>query len=146
MGSIPSRSTQHRILRIGDKLKKIIALLATMVVTLGLILTPSLQPAQASPGSFAYVQYVDRGWSGRIIKIKCHTNGVWYSLRTGQHSRQFCGQNGWVDAIEADACSYLKVENITTGQIIQYGNGYHGYGPPGGYWNMWVNTRFPNPC
>lgn len=125
-------------------MKKMFAALAALFAAAAmLVVTPA--PTGASPGAYAYVQHVSKGWAGQRISVKCHTNGTWHALYDGNRSNQACGQNGWVDALDVGPCRYLEVRNISTGQVIQYGPGYHGYGPPGGYWDAWV-THFPTSC
>jgi hypothetical protein len=123
-------------------MRKIASLAAAILAACLLVAVGPATPTQASPGAYAYVQHISKGWLGQRISVKCHTNGTWHALYDGNHSDQACGSNGWVDALDVGSCRFLTVRNISTGQVIQYGNNYHGYGPPGGYWDAWV-TQTP---
>jgi len=120
-------------------LKKLLIYLTVLCVTLfGVTLSPS--PVEASPSAYTYVQHVPPVVSGQHIQIKCHNAVGWTTLPVGDHSRIYCGYNGWVDSIRSiDGPAGLYARNISTGNVTNYGRYYQG---PigGGYYEVYLST------
>lgn len=118
-------------------LKRIIMSLSAALLLLAGLLYANLSPVQASPSNYSYAQRIP-GASG-TIQIKCHNAAGWNTLGVGQHSRTYCGSNGWVDYIRNPTTGALYARPIGGGAEISYGRNYSG---PlrGGYYDVYLSN------